>query len=91
MKRKIICVEGGDYITTEKYTIDQLEYILKRMRHDGVTHFEFQQEWDSISFYAYRLETDEEFKKRIGDLKTKKNKLLKQLKDIEDLEKSLRE
>lgn len=91
MKRKTICVEGGDYITTDKYTIDQLEDILKRMRQDGITHFEFQQEWDSISFYAYRLENDEEFKKRIGDLTTKKNKLLKQLKDIEDLEKNLTE
>lgn len=85
-----MCVDGTKYITANnKYTIEELEEAIEKMKEDKITHFEFSENYSDVDFFAYREENDEEFKKRIGNLTTKKNKLLKQLKDIEDLEKSL--
>lgn len=90
MKRKNICVDGTKYITANnKYTIEELEEAVEKMKEDKITHFEVSENYSGADFFAYREENDEELKKRIGNLKTKKDKLLKQLKDIEDLEKTL--
>lgn len=90
MKRKTICVDGGVYITAnDKYTLEQLEDAIKKMRADKITHFEISENYSGADFLAYREETDEEFKKRLGNLTAKKQKLLQQLKDIENLEKTL--
>lgn len=90
MKRKNICVDGTKYIiANNKYTIEELEEAIEKMKEDKITHFEFSENYSGADFYAYRQENDEEFKKRIGNLTAKKDRLLKQLKDIEDLEKTL--
>ena len=90
MKRKTICVDGVEYIVANnKYTLEQLEDVIQKMRADKITHFEIAEDYSGASFFAYREETDEEFKKRLGNLTAKKQKLLQQLKDIENLEKTL--
>ena len=56
------------------------------MKDDGITYFQIEQNHYDVCFRAYRMETDAELAKRINK---EKSMLLKQLKDIEDFEKTL--
>lgn len=87
MQREEIIIHDAQYIVTNtKYTISELEQILQKMKNDDIIYFQIEQDHYDIYFRAYRLETDEELAKRINKTKSR---LLKQLKDIEDLEKTL--
>ena len=87
MQREEIVIDDAEYIVLDaKYTISELEQILQKMKDDGITYFQIEQNHYDVCFRAYRMETDAELAKRINK---EKSMLLKQLKDIEDLEKTL--
>lgn len=66
MKKEIIINTDCTYLSSyDRHTPDDLIKIAKRMKNDGVSSFEICDDYGSIGFRYFRLESEEETAKRI--------------------------